>query len=303
MTKNISIAIAFLTGLGLIFLGARFLLSPETAEAGYGIHFNEQGDYSFHYIKGIRDLFTGLIICILVLTKQTKALGITLLIGTIIPIVDMLIVLSKEYNGITQAIPHISAIIVCFFCGLFLLINRKKQQANNTGFTKIIQSADTGKESVIEFNIMPNEKTPWHYHTLFSETFEVLKGTLEVGQNNQVFQLKKGDIVTIKPNEKHYYHNISNDECLIKATISPGNKNFENALLILKGLAKDGLASASGTPKKFSDLALFVYLNNSRMVGFQKIAEPIFNYVAQTAIKKGRLKELELKYCKGIDRK
>jgi Domain of unknown function (DUF4267) len=184
MTKNISIAIAFLTGLGLIFLGARFLLSPETAEAAYGIHFNEQGDYSFHYIKGIRDLFTGLIICILVLTKQTKALGITLLIGTIIPIVDMLIVLSKDYNSITQAIPHISAIIVCFFCGLFLLINREKQQANNTGFTKIIQSADTNKESIIEFNIMPNEKTPWHYHTLFSETFEVLNGTLEVGKNN-----------------------------------------------------------------------------------------------------------------------
>jgi hypothetical protein len=59
MTKKISIAIAFLTGLGMIFLGARFLLSPEAAEAGYGIHFMEQGDYSFHYAKGIRDIFSG----------------------------------------------------------------------------------------------------------------------------------------------------------------------------------------------------------------------------------------------------
>ncbi|HAO08937.1 MAG TPA: hypothetical protein DCQ50_18605, partial [Chryseobacterium sp.] len=120
MTKRIFIAIAFLTGLGLIFIGARFLIAPETAEAGYGIHFNEQGDYSFHYIKGIRDLFSGLLICILVLSRQIKALGISLLIGTIIPTVDMLIVLSKDYNGVTQAIPHIAAIIVCFFCGLFL---------------------------------------------------------------------------------------------------------------------------------------------------------------------------------------
>ena len=297
MTKNISIAIAFLTGLGLIFIGARFLTSPEIAEVGYGIHFNEQGDYSFHYIKGIRDLFTGLLICIFVLSKQTKALATTLLVGTIIPIMDMIIVLSKDYNGIAQAIPHISAIIVCFLFGVILL--RKKKQSNDdyNGFAKIIQSADTNKESEIEFNIVPNEKTPWHYHTLFSETFEVLKGTLEVGHNNQVQQLKKGDIATIKPNEKHYFHNISNDECLIKVTVSPNNKNFENALLILKGLAREGLVSASGVPKKLSDLALFIYLNNSRMVGIQKITEPLFDYFARKAIRNGRLKELELKYC------
>lgn len=168
---------------------------------------------------------------------------------------------------------------------------------SNKGYVKIIESVDSNKESVIEYNIVPNEKTPWHYHTFFSETFEVLKGTLEVGRSGEVYQLKKGDIVTIKLNEKHYFSNISNDECLIKVTISPGNKNFENALLILKGLAKDGLASSAGTPKKFSDLALFIYLNNSRMVGFQKVAEPFFNCLAQRTINKGRLKELELKYC------
>jgi quercetin dioxygenase-like cupin family protein len=165
------------------------------------------------------------------------------------------------------------------------------------GYIKLITSADTDKESVIEFNIIPNEKTPWHYHTLFSETFEVLKGTLEVGLNKEVHQLVKGDRVTIKPNEQHYFHNISSDECLIMVTISPGNKNFENALLISKGLAKDGLASAAGTPKLLADLALFVYLNNSKMVGLQKIATPLFNFLAARAIKKGRLKELELKYC------
>jgi quercetin dioxygenase-like cupin family protein len=166
------------------------------------------------------------------------------------------------------------------------------------GYIKLISSAETNNESIIEFNIVPNEKTPWHYHTLFSETFEVLNGTLEVGLNNQIHQLKQGDIVTIKPNEKHYFHNVSIDECLIKVIVSPGNKNFENALLISKGLAKDGLASDAGTPKKLSDLALFVYLNNSKMVGFQKIAEPVFNYIAKAAIKNGRLKELIQKYCR-----
>jgi quercetin dioxygenase-like cupin family protein len=165
------------------------------------------------------------------------------------------------------------------------------------GHIKLISSADTSENSIIEFNIIPDEKTPWHYHTLFSETFVVLNGTLEVGLNKTVSRLKKGDTVTIKPNEKHYFHNISSEDCLIQVTVSPGNKNFENALLISKGLAKDGLASAAGTPKKLSDLALFVYLNNSKMVGLQKVAEPLFNYLAKSAIKKGRLKELEVRYC------
>ena len=166
------------------------------------------------------------------------------------------------------------------------------------GYIRLITSADKNKDSVLEMNILPGEKTPWHYHTLFSETFEILRGTLEVGKGNHIHQLKQGDVAMIKAGEKHYYNNVSKEECIIIATLNPGNKNFENSLFILKGLAKDGLANAAGIPKKFSDLALFIYLNNSRMVGFQKVAEPIFNYVVKAAIKKGRLNELIQKYCK-----
>jgi len=298
MTQRISITIAFLTGLGMIFIGTRFMLAPEIAEASYGIHFNAHGDFSFHYIKGIRDIFTGLLICTLILSRQIKALGIAMVLGTIIPTIDMLIVLTKDYNGIVQAIPHISAIIVCAITGTLLLLHKSSEKAlGNQGYSKLISATDKNKETIVEYCIIPNEKTPWHYHTLFSETFEILNGTLEVGLNNRINLFKIGDKVTIKPNEKHYFHNISKNDCLIKVTINPGNTNFENSLLILKGLANEGLASTAGTPKKLSDLALFVYLNNSRMVGFQKIAEPFFKLLARKAIKRGRLQELELKYC------
>jgi quercetin dioxygenase-like cupin family protein len=165
------------------------------------------------------------------------------------------------------------------------------------GYVKLISSVSASKNSVLELNILPGEKTPWHYHTLFSETFRVLKGTLEVGRGKDILHLKQGDIATIQPNEKHYYHNVSGEECIVTTTSSPGNKNFERSLFILKGLAKDGLASSAGTPRKFSDLVLFVSLSNSRMVGFQKIAEPIFNFFAKAAIKKGHLNELIQKYC------
>lgn len=125
MRTKISYIVAFISGLGLIFLGTRFLLSPEVAEAGYGIHFNELGDYSFHYIKGIRDILSGLLICVFVLMNEKRALGITLLAGTMVPMTDMHIVLSKSYNGVQQAMPHIMAIIVCSVFGIILLTSNK----------------------------------------------------------------------------------------------------------------------------------------------------------------------------------
>jgi len=129
MTTKISYAIALLTGLGIIFLGIRFFSSPEVATAAFGIHFNANGDYSFDHIKGIRDIFSGLLVCALVLMNERRALGVTLLAATIIPINDMLIVLSKSYNGIPQAMPHIMAVIVCSSVGIILLSTKQTKKA------------------------------------------------------------------------------------------------------------------------------------------------------------------------------
>ena len=170
------------------------------------------------------------------------------------------------------------------------------------GFVKLLHVADANKESVLEMNILADEKTPWHYHTLFAETFEIVHGTLEVGKGSTMLSLAQGDSATIQPNENHYYHNTTHEACIVRVTIDHANKNFENALLILKGLANDSLASAAGTPKRFFDLVLFVYLSNSKMVGVQKLAEPLFHYFARVAIKRGRLDELLEKYCNAGDR-
>ncbi|MCE7065779.1 DUF4267 domain-containing protein [Dyadobacter sp. CY326] len=126
MTTRISYATALLLGLGMIFLGARFFISPDVATTGYGIHVNSQGDYSFHYIKGIRDIFSGLVICVFVLLRERRALGVTLLAGTMIPVTDMLIVLSKSYNGVLQALPHIIATLICSVFGIILLATKRQ---------------------------------------------------------------------------------------------------------------------------------------------------------------------------------
>lgn len=127
MLTKISYTTALLLGLGMIFLGARFFLSPEVATAGYGIHFKAESDYSFQYIKGIRDIFSGLLICVFVLMNERRALAVTLLAGTIIPVTDMLIVLSKSYNGVIQAMPHLIAIIICAVFGIILFATQPKK--------------------------------------------------------------------------------------------------------------------------------------------------------------------------------
>jgi quercetin dioxygenase-like cupin family protein len=48
------------------------------------------------------------------------------------------------------------------------------------GYVKLISTVESDKKSVTELNILPGEKMPWHYHSLFSETFAVLKGTLSL---------------------------------------------------------------------------------------------------------------------------
>jgi len=65
--------------------------------------------------------------------KERRALGVTLLAGTIIPVIDMLIVLNKSYTGFLQAMPHIIAIIICSVFGIILLATKPpKKRYENT---------------------------------------------------------------------------------------------------------------------------------------------------------------------------
>lgn len=127
MLYKISLGIGALLGLGLLFLGARFFISPELAEVQYGLQFAEQGDYAFHSIKGARDLFVGILFCALLLLKEYRALGIGLLVGTLIPTVDLIVVLSKEYNTFAPAVSHLIAALLCFLAGMYILFTHNQR--------------------------------------------------------------------------------------------------------------------------------------------------------------------------------
>jgi Domain of unknown function (DUF4267) len=115
-----------LIGLGLIFVGIRFLVAPEAGERGYGLNFSENADYSFHYVKGVRDLFCGLLILAFVLWKRRAELALTLGLGAMIPFVDFLVVLNApNSNPLALWIHGVTSILLFALAG-FLFRSRAR---------------------------------------------------------------------------------------------------------------------------------------------------------------------------------
>lgn len=150
--------------------------------------------------------------------------------------------------------------------------------------------------SVLEMDVAPNTGNPKHYHTLFEETFEVIEGELCIGMDKMTTILRQGQSITVPIGSVHFFKNKTEQNCRIRISLSPGNTDFEDAMNIYYGLKKEGQVSKSGVPKKLSDLALFIKLNNSKMPGLGSLVGGLLNLIANRAIKNGRLETLRNRY-------
>jgi mannose-6-phosphate isomerase-like protein (cupin superfamily) len=161
----------------------------------------------------------------------------------------------------------------------------------------IIQSAYfEAAITILEMDVAPKTGNPKHYHTLFEETFEVLEGELFIGKGKMNTTLKPGDSITVPIGSVHFFKNKTDLNCRVRISINPGNTDFEDAFSIYYGLKKDGLISNAGVPRKLSHLAIFIRLNNSKMIGLGKIAEKLLNFIANRAVKKGSLETIRNQY-------
>ncbi len=80
---------------GIIFIGARFLFAPDVAARGFGIPLADPDDAVFLFGKGARDIVSGLIFLVLLWSGERRLIGALLLVATLIPISDGVIVLSS----------------------------------------------------------------------------------------------------------------------------------------------------------------------------------------------------------------
>jgi hypothetical protein len=103
VTATIAYILAGLLAAGIIFIGARFLVAPRVAAAGYGVlpDLDQPGAGPYLSVKGVRDIASGLIVIVLMVAGATHLIGWVMLAATIIPLADAAIVLR---NGGSKSI-------------------------------------------------------------------------------------------------------------------------------------------------------------------------------------------------------
>jgi hypothetical protein len=111
---TIGYALAGLIAAAIIFIGARFIVAPRVAAAGYGVQTElvDPDDGAYLSVKGVRDVASGLFVLILMTAGATHVLGWVMLAATIIPLADTAIVLTNGgpksialgVHGVTAAV-------------------------------------------------------------------------------------------------------------------------------------------------------------------------------------------------------
>ncbi|HEY2529416.1 MAG TPA: DUF4267 domain-containing protein [Xanthobacteraceae bacterium] len=120
--KDVAEGLSGLVGLGIIAIGVRFLLAPRIAAAGtfgYGVAIEEKigGAGAYLSAKGVRDIVSGLVIFLLIAIAGYRVLGGAMLVMTLIPIGDAVVVLrSGGAYGV-----HVATAVFMAVIGILLL--------------------------------------------------------------------------------------------------------------------------------------------------------------------------------------
>ncbi|MFG2459920.1 DUF4267 domain-containing protein [Streptomyces sp. NPDC048523] len=114
--------VAVLLNLFILFIGARFLLQPRLAAAGYGVPAKPDGDAAYLAIKGLRDATYGVLGLALLLFVGARAEAWYMLVVALTPLGDTLIVLR---HGGTKAVAfgiHFATAVVVLISAVLLFL-------------------------------------------------------------------------------------------------------------------------------------------------------------------------------------
>jgi len=103
--RSVSYWLTALAAVGIIFLGLRFIVDPMAGAEGFGIPFAPTKEaMAYGRIKGIRDIFSGLVVLLFLIPRKPQATAFAFGAATIIPVSDFLTVLAV--NG-AQDVAHL----------------------------------------------------------------------------------------------------------------------------------------------------------------------------------------------------
>lgn len=123
MLAPFAYGLAVVLTLFVIFIGARFLLSPKAAAAGYGVPAKQDGDAAYLTIKGLRDLTFGVVGLALLAFADADAVAWFMLAVALVPIGDTLIVLRHGgTKAVAFGIHFATAVIILISAALLFAI-------------------------------------------------------------------------------------------------------------------------------------------------------------------------------------
>jgi hypothetical protein len=120
----VAYTLAGLIAAAIIFIGARFIVAPRAAAAGYGVlpDLGQPTTVAYLSIKGVRDIASGLFVIILMAAGATHLLGWVILAATIIPLADAGIVLNNGGSkSIAWGVHGATAVVMLMTSALLLL--------------------------------------------------------------------------------------------------------------------------------------------------------------------------------------
>jgi hypothetical protein len=123
MHNAIPLSLAALMAVAIIVIGCFYLVSPERMTGSFGLKppASDADTRAWLRPKGIRDVVAGLVVLTMMLTTDTRSVGIALLVEAIVPLGDMSIVLGSGGSRSKALSIHGVTCAVMLVVGLLLI--------------------------------------------------------------------------------------------------------------------------------------------------------------------------------------
>lgn len=167
-------------------------------------------------------------------------------------------------------------------------------------YVTFLETAESsgGKRTLLEIEVAPRGGVAPHFHTQFTETFTAISGDLSLLLGDDVIVLSADEVVKVDIGVKHRFFNPTEKPIVFQVDIQPGNVDFERALRVGYGLARDGKTTAKSVPKNPLELAVMAHWSNTEMPSAAAVlVKPIFKQLLALAKRRGVDKRLIETYC------
>jgi len=123
MHNAIPLFLAGLLAVAIIVIGCFYIVSPERISGGFGLKppASDADTRNWLRLKGIRDAASGLVVLTLMLTTDSRTVGIALLVEAIVPFGDMSNILGSGGSKSTAFSVHGVTCAVMLVVGLWLI--------------------------------------------------------------------------------------------------------------------------------------------------------------------------------------